>query len=231
MLTTPVSGLRYAELTDSPNANTLAGDLALDVDHLVIPKYSSTTARDAANPTPTVGDMCYVAPYYMQYNAQVGGWMTMTGMNKRKVYQGSDQSSNTSTMANTALQFNVGAGKIYMVTGVLEYAMAATPQIKFGWFTPGSNSMVWNLLASGSGQTGVVNTVDTAARGASTPTYGGQPSQANNFGLLNGFYICDANGTVHLQFGQLTTTSGSTNAAILRGVTTGWSFIEVEQLN
>lgn len=57
---TPVANLRYALLTDPPNANTLSQNLATDLDHLVIPKYATTTARDLANTSPIEGDRCYV---------------------------------------------------------------------------------------------------------------------------------------------------------------------------
>lgn len=57
---TPKASLRYAELTDAANAQTLAQNLATDVDSVVVPKYASTAARDAANPTPSEGDLCYL---------------------------------------------------------------------------------------------------------------------------------------------------------------------------
>lgn len=56
----PVSNLPYVLLSDVPDANSLAQGLTTSLDHLVIPKYASTAARDASNVTPTEGDWCYV---------------------------------------------------------------------------------------------------------------------------------------------------------------------------
>lgn len=86
MANTPVSGLRYAALTDLPNANTLSQNLATDLDHVVIPKYSSTAARDLANVTPVEGDKCHVtgdADYEYSGSSwyplqMVKGWTTYT---------------------------------------------------------------------------------------------------------------------------------------------------------
>lgn len=58
---TPVSALPYAQLSDTANANTLSQGIATALDHVVIPKYATTTARDAANTAPVEGDMCYIS--------------------------------------------------------------------------------------------------------------------------------------------------------------------------
>lgn len=57
---TPVSNLPYVLLTDVPDANSLSQGLATALDHVVIPKYASTAARDAANTSPVAGDPCFV---------------------------------------------------------------------------------------------------------------------------------------------------------------------------
>lgn len=57
---TAKSGLPYAQLTDSANANTGFQNLANALDPLVIPKYANVAARVAANPSPTAGDACFV---------------------------------------------------------------------------------------------------------------------------------------------------------------------------
>jgi len=58
--TSPISGLPYKQLSDPANANSLNQDLTSALDHIVLPKYATATARDAANPTPVIGDRCYV---------------------------------------------------------------------------------------------------------------------------------------------------------------------------
>lgn len=83
---TPVSSIPYSLLSDAPNANTLSFGIANALDHIVIPKYASTGARDAANITPIEGDMCYVTGTgFMAYDgsswyliANSSGWSTWT---------------------------------------------------------------------------------------------------------------------------------------------------------
>lgn len=59
MGTTPISGLRYAELTDPANAKTLSQNLATDLDTLVNARFASSVARDAAIPSPVDGQHVY----------------------------------------------------------------------------------------------------------------------------------------------------------------------------
>jgi hypothetical protein len=73
--TTPKSNLPYVLLTDVPDANVLAEGLANALDSVVTPKYPTSGARDAANPTPTAGDAAFVAGLgYTEYDGT--GWYT-----------------------------------------------------------------------------------------------------------------------------------------------------------
>lgn len=82
----PKSGLTYPSLADPPNAPSNLQTLASQLDGIVIPKYASSTARDAANPTPASGDMCYRTDLkaYQSYDgsawSQIGisGWQSWT---------------------------------------------------------------------------------------------------------------------------------------------------------
>ena len=74
--TTPVASLPYADLTDAPDANTMSENLANALDHIVVPKYTSTSNRDSANGSPTAGDIAFISgttpPMFTYYVS--GGW-------------------------------------------------------------------------------------------------------------------------------------------------------------
>ena len=55
---TPIAALPWPELTDIPNAQTAFQNLANAIDPLVIPRFASATARDAAITSPTDGQAC-----------------------------------------------------------------------------------------------------------------------------------------------------------------------------
>lgn len=128
---TPIAGLPYATLGDAPNANTLAESLAISLDHIVIPKYATTSARDAANPSPTAGDMCYVVSKgYYQYSS-AGSWGLVLG-----TVAGKFQSFATVWSTTTGLHTpGIGNGTLamrYMVVGAVCF-------VKF-FFTFGSTT-------------------------------------------------------------------------------------------
>lgn len=107
--TTPVSKLRYATLGDAPNANILSQNLATDLDHVVIPKYATTSARDTANPSPTDGDVCYVnTKGYMSYSSSASAWGLMFSAGGPKM-QAFSTVWNTSTGSATP---HIGSGTL-----------------------------------------------------------------------------------------------------------------------
>jgi hypothetical protein len=67
---TPKSGLTYPSLADPPNIPSTLSTLTNQLDGIVIPKYASLTAMNTANPTPTIGDMCFRTDLlsYMSYD-------------------------------------------------------------------------------------------------------------------------------------------------------------------
>lgn len=75
-MTTPIAGLRYKTLADSPNGNLLGQDLATDLDHKVIARYATVAARDTANPTPIAGDMCFCSDYMELYAYNGTTWIS-----------------------------------------------------------------------------------------------------------------------------------------------------------
>jgi hypothetical protein len=75
---TAKAGLTYPALSDPPNVPSNLQTLAGQLDGIVIPKYASATAMNAANPSPTGGDMCYRTDLraYLMYDATASAWMT-----------------------------------------------------------------------------------------------------------------------------------------------------------
>lgn len=104
MALSPVSAIHYVILSDDPNGNTMAENIATDVDHLVVPKYATTTDRDNANPSPQGGDRCYITgtgyyeyqdtgwvadPVFKGWSSWTPSWTTVTGVHKPSIGNGS----------------------------------------------------------------------------------------------------------------------------------------------
>lgn len=75
---TPIAGLPWPELTDIPNAQTAFQNLANALDPLVIPRYASATARDAANPSPSDGQPAYRTDVHglQLYHGGISGYVS-----------------------------------------------------------------------------------------------------------------------------------------------------------
>lgn len=59
MPSTPIAALSYPALTDSPNGPSQVQALANGVDTQVVPRFATTTARDAAITAPVAGMVCW----------------------------------------------------------------------------------------------------------------------------------------------------------------------------
>lgn len=144
----PVANIRIAESTDSANAHTLINDAVLDLDHLVIPKYANTTARDAANPTPTTGDICYVTAlpgYYVYASSSWHPWQTSSS--------GVDATSSVKGIVQLA-------GDI-MGSAAAPYSRARTTTVTVG--PPGSHS---DYICDGTADESEINSAITAVYSA-----------------------------------------------------------------
>lgn len=69
MPNTPVSGIPYPAATDAPNVPLHMQNAVIALDRKIIPAFATTTARDAAIPSPTEGMVCYVTDlgYHVMY--------------------------------------------------------------------------------------------------------------------------------------------------------------------
>lgn len=72
MPNTTINGLPYPASTDAPNVPLHIQNLAQGIDSRAVPRFASTTARNAAITTPVDGMMCTVNGFPMFYRA--GQW-------------------------------------------------------------------------------------------------------------------------------------------------------------
>jgi hypothetical protein len=83
---TAKSSLPYPSLSDSPNIPSSMQALAAQLDGILVPKYANNIVMNTANPSPTVGDMCYRTDIqaYCQYDGAAwnpttnGQWVAYT---------------------------------------------------------------------------------------------------------------------------------------------------------
>jgi len=121
---TPKSGLTYPSLADSPNVPASLQTLATDLDGIVIPKYTSSIAQTAANPSPATGDMCYRYDLdcYQQWdgtawnNITLGAWQPYTPT----------WSGLSALGASVARGLYAQVGKTCFVTADLEWGTGST---------------------------------------------------------------------------------------------------------
>lgn len=76
---TPISGLTYPELADPPNLETAVKTPLEQIDGLLIPRYASVTAADAANVTPEDGQVRYVTGVGLQQRVAGSTWAPLAG--------------------------------------------------------------------------------------------------------------------------------------------------------
>lgn len=74
---TPIAALPWPELTDIPNAQSAFKTLAEALDTKVIPKYANPTARDAAQPSPVDGAVCYLTDRGGFQSYRTSGWQPL----------------------------------------------------------------------------------------------------------------------------------------------------------
>jgi hypothetical protein len=121
-------------------ADPLEQKLATALDPLVIARFSSQSARDAAFPSPVAGDRCYRTDLHLEqvYNSALGLWRTASFAYNYGSVGGNSGVRVSSTTAETALTLSVVpanpvAGATYRVTafGYTTQSANDTPTITF----------------------------------------------------------------------------------------------------
>jgi hypothetical protein len=137
---TPVASLPFPELTDQPNVPDDINELAVALDHVVIPKYASTTARDNANTSPEEGDLCYVVgDGYYTYTGSDWTFVTLRRQFKRKTADESVFNSATYQTDDHLTGFVWRNGRRYRLRGELYISSGNTPDFKIQLVGTGIN--------------------------------------------------------------------------------------------
>lgn len=132
---TPIAGLRYTLLTDGPaNIETSTKNLADDLDTQVVPRYTTTTARDAAITSPIEGQLAYVsaAANGLPQFYDGSGWVNLQRA-PLFAWRGTSINSSTTTFATSGLTLAMEASRTYRLEAylVVDGATAADMKIRF----------------------------------------------------------------------------------------------------
>lgn len=175
--TTDINGLQIPVLSDVPDIETTFHPFAVAVDTYLTGRFTTPTARDIANPTPTAGQMCYVAS---TGELEVFNGSKWVGAKSRNVIKTADQTVTDSTtlVDDLLLKFSVEANSYYILTGALRYKSTGTSvnDLQVGFSAPSGCSGSWTPM----GPTSSVG-------GATDPVYVGEVAwgSSENFGALS----------------------------------------------
>lgn len=217
-LQTPWSGDPYPELPDAPNGPVAFFNVASALDKLVIPKFGSKSDRDtaAALATLTDGMMCYRTDLHMLQTYNGTSWIDGSATSKSLV---SDQTSNTSTLANSLLTLPVEASATYDLTTDIVYSMdqtAAGMQIQLTG--PAGTTWRWTPQGLDKSVSGTIRGIsDYGVRTAAAIVLGGDTDNTTLLWISpKGRIITSTTaGSITIQMSQAVTTAGSTHAAKL----------------
>jgi len=79
MANTPIATLPYPALTDSPNGPSQIQSLATALDSQLVPRYATTTARDAAITAPVAGQVCWTTTPATHWYYSGSAWVIVGG--------------------------------------------------------------------------------------------------------------------------------------------------------
>lgn len=207
---TPIAGLPSAELTDSPNIETVMA-LASAVDSLLVPRYSTVAARDAAITAPVFGQMAAVSATSELYMYNGTTWISAR---PRMFFKASSQtvSASTTLVDDVDIQIPLEASGKYLVRVVLACQHSSTGDIKLAWTDPGllggggSWRFSWGSTADGTASASAAySAVSSAYRAYSTTTAATHDLTTNhNTPAFEEFYMAmgAVAGTAKLQWAQ-----------------------------
>lgn len=200
---TPISGLRLAELTDSPNMEEAMSQLGEDLDSILVPRFATTTARDAAITAPIYGQMCAVTGSgVLWYNGSA--WSTVTGQTTL-VFKPSDETVNNTTVlqADDHLTVALAANTSYRIECLLRAKSASgSPGLDFNFSFP-SGAVFYHPLAD----------EDASSPSATTTGVAGTTVAAN----ITFHAITTGSTAGNLTVNWAQTTATATNTSVLKG--------------
>lgn len=161
--TTTINALRYATLTDPPNAQTSFKNLADDVDTRIVPRFASAAARDTAITSPVEGMVCDVASTgLMRYSGSA--WVNVSRVQSVMKELQTGRNSTTTCTDDPDLILPYISGKKYIFKTMLYLNSLSTAadfkvQVKTNATsyvigraigpTTGSTSSPWTINATG----------------------------------------------------------------------------------
>jgi hypothetical protein len=90
--TTPINGLRLAELSDAANMQTAMSNLGTDLDNRLIPRFATPSARDTAITAPVGGMVCWVSSFNNLMIYYTSYWGFLPGTPLALIYNDTSQS-------------------------------------------------------------------------------------------------------------------------------------------
>lgn len=163
---TTSAGLRYPELTDSPNAQTAVKNLADDLNGKHVPIFATTGARDTAFPSPTNGQVCYITALDQLMVRSGGAWVNVT--TTVLAYKSADETvNNSSTLQNdNHLVISVVANAAYTVDLYAIYNSNSTANLKVDYTMPAGAALSQMVFISGGTLSAIQHGVSLGTVGA-----------------------------------------------------------------
>lgn len=161
-LTTPILGIQYPQLGDSPNAPANFATVATALDNKLIPRFASSAARDAAIPSPIVGQVVMRVDSATSQFLQIyrrGAW-DLVKMSEY-AYKTADTTrvSTTTRTADPDLQFTAAPGSTYVGQAFITYSCPVdTVDLSLRMTIPGTftlNEFVHHIPTSATTSSGV----------------------------------------------------------------------------
>lgn len=202
---TPINAIPYPDNSDSSRGDVHFTNISAVIDSRLIPRYATTAARDAANPSPTAGQVAYVtAEKAFQYRSPgvlaAGGWVTQ-GFSRTSVLAADDVVTSSTTPSAGTLTITLPAGR-WELDCYIGVSAEAGVDCQLGLAAVGATSGVW----SGTGLT----------IGATDPLDAAMNSLAFNTGSVLSFGTTGTGSPTHVYIQGDISTASAITVALLR---------------
>lgn len=209
--TTAINGIYVPTLTDAPNINASIQPMAEDIDTLLVPRFATLAARNAAITSPANGMLCWVDETGELYLRNT----TWISAKPRFIMKTSPENRTNSTYANDAqLSISVEANSVYLVRMlILITGTSGTGDFKMDFVIPAGAGPGPSGTAAQGGGFYTYNTSDLLTLGDLNTTTGMFAGTAASVWrpifAETVFATAGTAGTLQLQWAQ-GTTSGTT---------------------
>ena len=141
-------GVSIAALTDAPNAESLAKNIANAITPRSVMRFASASARSATLTgvaAPVEGMLTWLQDVNRLYVYDSSAWQEVPYNSRLFAYKtgNTSRSSTTSATADPHLTFTVEANTTYTLSGFLVYDGLDTADLKFGFTAPAGTTGSW----------------------------------------------------------------------------------------